>query len=76
MRKQRCPACDGTGYQTIQLPPDAHSPTGDTVTQWVDCPSCLAQGRCPACGDWPLMGKSEEATGRRCRRCDWEEEEK
>lgn len=42
---------------------------------WVECPSCLAQGRGPACGDWPLMNEIEDATRRRCRRCNWEEGE-
>jgi hypothetical protein len=75
MHKQRCPFCDGTGSQSIQVPPGLHSPTGDTVTQWVECPSCLAQGRCPACGDWPLMRKAGNGAERSCRRCNWEEGE-
>jgi hypothetical protein len=75
MHKQRCPFCDGTGSQAIQDPPEAHSPPGSGATRWVECPSCLAQGRCPACGDWPLMNEIEDATRRRCRRCSWEEGE-
>jgi hypothetical protein len=72
--KQPCPFCGATGYQMIEVAPDADAPAGYRATEWEECRSCLAQGRCPACGDWPLKRTAGDGAERSCRRCNWDEE--
>jgi hypothetical protein len=38
--KQQCPFCDGTGYQMIEVPPDADAPAGYRATEWEEYPGC------------------------------------
>lgn len=57
-----CRNCSGAGY--VEYKPTRDDP-GDIDT----CPKCLAQRKCPLCGDFIVTDESTDVS--HCLNCDW-----